>query len=487
MSLPMVSRLFVQRAINSLSNCLPSERHFVGIGPPSSVLRPLSPVPRPIQLISMSNTVISVEHLSKVYRLGQIGTGTLSHDLNVWWAKTRGKPNPLLRIGETERLPSHNGRGSRSMGEGEDLWALRDISFTVEQGEVLGIIGRNGAGKSTLLKILSRITAPTSGKIKVKGRVASLLEIGTGFHPELTGRENIYLNGAILGMSRKEIDRKFDEIVDFAEVEKFIDTPVKRYSSGMYVRLAFAVAAHLDPEILLVDEVLAVGDAEFQKKCLGKMGDIARGGRTVLFVSHNLVAIQKLCSRSVLLLNGRIEKVDNTLDVIQYYLASNALVRSQSKNSAIQSVDQVASQITSWHAISHGENVHSVISGDDMSICFEVEFREKINNVFFGIAIWSEEGILVWAANSHDGNNSTLTYCEGKYQIFFDIKNFSIKSGRYNLEFSINTNNVQLDRWQAYPILEVLASKPTLLSPAWQGIINFTYAFHSESLRSNKK
>ncbi len=388
----------------------------------------------------------------------------------------RGKPNPLLRIGEVDH-------GNR---DGEQLWALRDVSFTVEQGEVLGIIGRNGAGKSTLLKILSRVTAPTSGRIKVKGRVASLLEVGTGFHPELTGRENIYLNGAILGMSRKEIDRKFDEIVDFAEVEKFIDTPVKRYSSGMYVRLAFAVAAHLDPEILVVDEVLAVGDVAFQQKCIGKMGDIATKGRTVLFVSHNLVAIQKLCSRSVLILNGRIEKIDNTVDVMQHYLASNAHMRSQSKNSTIQSVNQTSSQIISWHAISRGESIHSVISGDDTSICFEAEFREKINDVFFGIAIWSEEGILVWAANSHDGYNSTLTYREGKYQIFFDIKNFALKPGRYSLEFSINTNNAQLDWWQAYPILEVLASKPTLLPPAWQGIVNFAYSFHSESLRSNK-
>ncbi len=239
-------------------------------------------------------TVISVENLSKSYQLGQIGTGTFAHDLNVWWAKLHGKPNPMLRIGETDH-------GNR---DGEELWALKNVSFTVQQGEVLGIIGRNGAGKSTLLKILSRVTAPTSGKIKVKGRVASLLEVGTGFHPELTGRENVYLNGAILGMSRREIDRKFDEIVDFAEVEKFIDTPVKRYSSGMYVRLAFAVAAHLDPEILVVDEVLAVGDAEFQKKCLGKMGDVAHEGRTVLFVSHNMGAISTLCSRVLVLENG---------------------------------------------------------------------------------------------------------------------------------------------------------------------------------------
>lgn len=255
-------------------------------------------------------TVISVENLSKTYRLGQIGSGTFAYDLNVWWAKTRGKPNPMLRVGEKDH-------GNR---DGEEICALKDVSFKVEQGEVLGIIGRNGAGKSTLLKILSRVTAPTSGRIKVKGRIASLLEVGTGFHPDLTGRENIYLNGAILGMSRREIDRKFDEIVDFAEVEKFIDTPVKRYSSGMYVRLAFAVAAHLDPEILIVDEVLAVGDIGFQQKCFNKMGSVADQGRTILFVSHNMTAIRNLCNRAILLESGQITN-EGSVDMMiaQYY------------------------------------------------------------------------------------------------------------------------------------------------------------------------
>ena len=262
----------------------------------------------------MTNTVISVENLSKTYHLGQIGTGTFSRDLEVWWAKLRGKPNPLLRIGEKDH-------GNR---DGEELWALRDVSFTVQQGEVLGIIGRNGAGKSTLLKILSRVTAPTSGKIKVKGRIASLLEVGTGFHPELTGRENIYLNGAILGMTKQEVTRKFDEIVDFSEVEKFIDTPVKRYSSGMYVRLAFAVAAHLDPEILIVDEVLAVGDAEFQKKCLGKMGDVAKEGRTVLFVSHNMASIRTLCSTCMLIRSGELQYSGSPEIVINEYFSNHS-------------------------------------------------------------------------------------------------------------------------------------------------------------------
>lgn len=259
-----------------------------------------------------NQTVISVENLSKAYQLGQISTGTLSRDLSVWWARLRGKPNPLLKIGQAE----HNNR------DGDVIWALREVNFQVEQGEVLGVIGRNGAGKSTLLKILSRVTAPTSGKVRVRGRIASLLEVGTGFHPELTGRENVYLNGAILGMTREEVRRKFDEIVDFAEVEKFIDTPVKRYSSGMYVRLAFAVAAHLDPEILLVDEVLAVGDAEFQKKCLGKMGDVARQGRTVIFVSHDMGSIRRLCELCTVLRSGEIVYWGKAEDAIEEYLGA---------------------------------------------------------------------------------------------------------------------------------------------------------------------
>jgi lipopolysaccharide transport system ATP-binding protein len=247
----------------------------------------------------MSDTVIKVENISKLYRLGEVGTGTLRHDFNRWWHKVRGKEDPYLKIGQV------NNRALK--GDSDYVWALKDVNFSVKQGEVLGIIGRNGAGKSTLLKILSRVTMPTSGEIKIKGRIASLLEVGTGFNPELTGRDNIYLNGAILGMRKREIDRKFDEIVAFAEVERYIDTPVKRYSSGMYVRLAFAVAAHLEPEILIIDEVLAVGDVEFQKKCMGKMQDVAGHGRTILFVSHNMNAVQRLCSNAVVMKQGKVD------------------------------------------------------------------------------------------------------------------------------------------------------------------------------------
>jgi lipopolysaccharide transport system ATP-binding protein len=254
----------------------------------------------------MTDEVISVEGLSKRYRLGEIGGGTLQEDFAGWWARLRGRSDPRLKIGSG--LPAAG-----------DHWALRDVSFRVRQGEVLGIVGRNGAGKSTLLKILSRTTAPTHGCIRVRGRVASLLEVGTGFHPELTGRDNIFLNGAILGMRKTEIARKLDEIIDFSGVERFIDTPVKRYSSGMYVRLAFAVAAHLEPEILVVDEVLAVGDADFQKKCLGKMQQVSRGGRTVLFVSHNLAMVSSLCDVGVHLAGGALVKAGTAQEAILSY------------------------------------------------------------------------------------------------------------------------------------------------------------------------
>lgn len=264
----------------------------------------------------MSDIAISVDRVSKMYRLGEVGTGTISHDLNRWWHKVRGKDDPYLKLGEENKRDSSGGKY---------VWALKDISFDVNQGEVLGIIGKNGAGKSTLLKLLSRVTAPTEGTIRARGRIASLLEVGTGFHPELTGRENIFLNGAILGMTRPEIKRKFDEILDFSGVERYVDTPVKRYSSGMYVRLAFAVAAFLEPEILIVDEVLAVGDAEFQKKCLGRMKDVSvNDGRTVLFVSHNMGAIKNLCRQTLVMKHGMVESLEETPDAIERYLSSDS-------------------------------------------------------------------------------------------------------------------------------------------------------------------
>jgi lipopolysaccharide transport system ATP-binding protein len=267
-------------------------------------------------------TAIKFENISKQYRLGVVSTQTLSHDLNRWWKMNiRGQEDPYLKIGEVN-VRAHK-------GESEYVWALKDINFEVQQGDVLGIIGKNGAGKSTLLKILSKVTAPTTGTIKAAGRIASLLEVGTGFHPEMTGRENIYMNGAIMGMTKVEITRRFDEIVDFSGVERYIDTPAKRYSSGMTVRLGFAIAAHLEPEILVVDEVLAVGDAEFQKKAIGKMQDVSRGeGRTVLFVSHNMGSMQQLCTKGLLLQNGLIFYAGGIEDTVNCYLKDSEIVES---------------------------------------------------------------------------------------------------------------------------------------------------------------
>lgn len=278
--------------------------------------------------------ILTAQKISKQYRLGLVGTGTLSHDLNRFWYKVRGKEDPYLKIGA---------ENDRSVAASEDyVWALQDINFEVTKGEVLGIIGKNGAGKSTLLKILSRVTSPTTGVIRTKGRIASLLEVGTGFHPELTGRENIYLNGAILGMSKAEIKAKEEEIVDFSGCAMYIDTPVKRYSSGMRVRLAFAVAAHLEPDILVIDEVLAVGDAEFQKKAIGKMQDISLGdGRTVLFVSHNMAAVKSLCTRAIVLENGAIVFRGDTNEAVDFYLRK--MSGGESKNRRIFTEDEFSS------------------------------------------------------------------------------------------------------------------------------------------------
>lgn len=270
----------------------------------------------------MKDIILKAENISKQYRLGQVGTGTLKHDLNRWWHKIRGKEDPYIKIGDI------NDRSTK--GTSDYVWALQDISFEVERGEVLGIIGKNGAGKSTLLKILSKVTAPTTGNIKSRGRIASLLEVGTGFNGEMTGRENIFLNGAILGMTKKEITSKLDEIIEFSGCERYIDTPVKRYSSGMTVRLAFAVAAFLEPEILVIDEVLAVGDAEFQKKAIGKMQDISKGeGRTVLFVSHNMAAVKSLCTKGLVMEYGKVKLISNIENAVSYYLSGDSEIINQ--------------------------------------------------------------------------------------------------------------------------------------------------------------
>ena len=398
------------------------------------------------------STVISVENLSKTYRLGQIGTGTFTNDLKIWWAKARGVPNPLLKVGQTDH-------GNR---DGEDLWALKDVSFTVEQGEVVGIIGRNGAGKSTLLKILSRVTAPTSGQVKVKGRIASLLEVGTGFHPELTGRENIYLNGSILGMRRQEIDRKFDEIVDFSGVEKFIDTPVKRYSSGMYVRLAFSVAAHLEPEILLVDEVLAVGDAAFQKKCLGKMGDVAREGRTVLFVSHNMAAIYMLCPTCIGLEGGKILWSGSSDEVITNYLSSTS---AKSSNSLAERLDREGNgqiRIKELKILdSNGRELQQVVSGQDISLhlAYTIPLGESIHKGVCIINVKTSMGQPLFSLSTRL-QDEYLPELSPDGVIVCNIPRLQLNEGRYYLDILMKKgqdSRTILDSIEQAAVLEVIA------------------------------
>ena len=331
------------------------------------------------------STVIKVENLSKQYRLGLVGSGTFKEDTKKWWAKIRGKENPYAFEGE---------ENNRSIKGGSDyVWSLKDINFEVQQGDVLGIVGRNGAGKSTLLKILSKVTAPTTGTIKAKGRIASLLEVGTGFHPELTGRENIFLNGAILGMRRHEIKSKLDEIIAFAGVERYIDTPVKRYSSGMYVRLAFAVAAHLENEILIIDEVLAVGDSEFQKKCIGKMGDVSKGeGRTVLFVSHNMSAINKLCNKSIFLKNGKVFDFGDTHSIVNQYLIPETSILENKELMKDHSIRRGGGQAR-FDSIIINNNAEKIDVNEDIVIDLIIKSKENLESIYFNLLIFNSEGI----------------------------------------------------------------------------------------------
>ena len=362
--------------------------------------------------------MIEVQNLSKLYKLGSIGSTTLRESLNRAWYRIIGKEELGRRIGEKDLMipPDHPQAGP----EPNTFWALKDVSFTVEQGDIVGIIGRNGAGKSTLLKVLTRITEPTSGRAVLRGRVGSLLEVGTGFHPELTGRENIFLNGAILGMRRREIERKFDEIVAFAEVERFIDTPVKRYSSGMYVRLAFAVAAHLDPEILLVDEVLAVGDAEFQKKCLGKMKDVAGEGRTVLFVSHNMAAVQTLCLRALLLQAGSIIASGPAQDIVVAYEDSLCDSRSEATH-CLRAVGQGDSGRPTWP---RGEE-----------LLLEVTCPADIRRPGWecDLAFYTPEGIKVFAVRSRMIHAAGRPHDEGVITFAISNPGFGIRPLRVDL------------------------------------------------------
>ena len=369
---------------------------------------------------------IKIENVSKIYRLGEYGTGTLTNDFQRWFAKVRGKEDPYLTIGE------ENERTTRG---GNIIYSLQNLTFDVKQGEAVGIIGRNGAGKSTLLKILSRITYPTAGRIHIKGRVASLLEVGTGFHPELTGKENIYLNGAIMGMRKKEIDRRLDEIIDFSGVERYIDTPVKRYSSGMYVRLAFAVAAHLESEILIVDEVLAVGDLEFQKKCLGKMDEVSRGdGRTVLFVSHNMASIKSLCSTGIYLHNGMLKNIGEIPEVIQAYL--NNTTKADSEGVIPLGASTYNNGLARYHKLrikNQSGAKPSLLYRAPIRVVAEIDAIQDIKNPVLDIRISNREGYqVVHCSNIYRDDEKRVTLYKGINVIEIEIDNL-LQPGTYSL------------------------------------------------------
>jgi lipopolysaccharide transport system ATP-binding protein len=391
----------------------------------------------------MSRIILKAENISKQYRLGLVGTGSLGHDLNRFWHRIRGKEDPYLKLG------SVNDRSAKATDD--YVWALRDINFEVEQGEVLGIIGKNGAGKSTLLKLLSRVTSPTTGIIKSKGRIASLLEVGTGFHPELTGRENIYLNGAILGMTKKEIASKIDEIIDFSGCEMYIDTPTKRYSSGMTVRLAFAVAAHLEPDILVIDEVLAVGDAEFQKKAIGKMQEISSGGgRTVLFVSHNMASVQKLCNRILLIEQGQV--ILDTIDVddgIQRYLQVG---RDQLSQVLSERTDRKGNGLIKLMRVSiediSGNEVDMVITGAKVAIKFDCAKSEiELRKVSIAFSVSRSNGTLLSTFVS-DVTHDLFDLSEKNEQVSFTciIDKLPLSEGIYDCNVTIKQDN-QVTDW----------------------------------------
>lgn len=364
--------------------------------------------------------IIRVENLSKQYRLGTIGTGTIREDVQRWWHRVQGKEDPYLKIGET------NDRSSK--GDSDYVWALKDINFEVMPGEVLGIIGKNGAGKSTLLKILSKVTGPTTGRIDFNGRIGSLLEVGTGFHPDLTGRENIFLNGAILGMTKREIRSKLDEIIAFSGCERYIDTPVKRYSSGMTVRLGFAVAAHLDPEILIVDEVLAVGDAEFQKKAIGKMQDVSKNeGRTVLFVSHNMAAISTLTKKCIFLKNGNNIKIGETEETISYYLNETTPIKGNYVNNYKSDKPKFTkiSVQTSDHS-----NVHR--NGADLKLGFEIFMPIEIKSMAVSFQIISEKEQPIVFGYIFDTDTPILR-SKGLHELNCIIPNCKLYQGNYFL------------------------------------------------------
>ena len=391
---------------------------------------------------------IKAENLSKAYQLGEIGTGTISRDLERWLAKVRGKDDPFIKIGET------NDRATK--GNSDIVWSLKDVDFEISKGEAVGIIGRNGAGKSTLLKLLSRVTGPTTGKIKINGKIASLLEVGTGFHPDLTGRENVFLNGAILGMRKKEIARKFDDIVAFAGVERFIDTPVKRYSSGMYVRLAFAVAAHLESDILLVDEVLAVGDAEFQEKCLGKMDEVSkREGKTILFVSHNMNSIAALCTNVILLANGTIKAAGRSDDIISQYLSSENALNYNWTGSLQRSFFTLSGMALVNERVEYVKT--GIVKNSDKTgvlLDFELDLLNK--SLCVGIAVFSNtEELLFWSYHTDRPRLEWIDFTIGKNKIVVWLPERMLNEGDYSVKAMVSLHFIS---W----IIEPVGSAPAI-------------------------
>ena len=411
--------------------------------------------------------VIQIENLWKEYRLGVIGHGTLTHDLQSWWARKTGKDDPNVRINPTQKKKEKQITGDR-------FWALQDINLEIKQGEVLGIIGNNGAGKSTLLKILSRVTAPSKGNIKIKGHIASLLEVGTGFHPELTGRENIYLNGAILGMSRQEVKCKFDEIVDFSGIEPFIDTPVKRYSSGMYVRLAFAVAAHLEPEILIIDEVLAVGDADFQKKCLGKMGAVAHEGRTVLFVSHNMGAVSKLCNKGVFLEDGTVKEYGDAEDIIKRYLCGSSDNISRKTWGPEIAPGNNDIKLNSIEIIVDNNHTNSIFTGQKFAIQIAVDVHKEYAEFGIQIVIRNSLGQSVIHSSSIVSIEKNINAGSWIYQV--EIAANLLREGEYFISIRADIPNKEwiffIDNVLRFSLVSKSTNISIYSSKLWTGVLS---------------
>jgi lipopolysaccharide transport system ATP-binding protein len=430
----------------------------------------------------MSKYAIEVKDLSKQYRLGEIGTGSITHDLNRWFHKLRGLEDPYAMVGEVNKRDA--------AVDSDYVWAIKDVNFKVEKGDVVGVIGKNGAGKSTLLKILSKVTGPSTGEIKMEGRVASLLEVGTGFHQELTGRENIYLNGAILGMTKNEIKLKIDEIIEFAGILKYVDTPVKRYSSGMKVRLGFAVAAYLEPEILIVDEVLAVGDVEFQKRAIGKMQDITKnGGRTVLFVSHNLSSIEQLCSKSILMQDGMLVAYDDTEEVIKQYISVNYGGGDDPAEHQDEVVENPYFMLTNYRILDgNGKEINAPVSAENDSIYVEIEgdLKVDINGLSIGF-ILKDEMENVYINNRHIDmlEEDTLNLKKGHIKLKAKVDISYLNSGDYYFHYAVGVvgaKGIQKDNGGVWRKLTIFgqrerstkskAKRKSLISPyiKWENV-----------------